>query len=123
ICVGYNVPKMLVMPYSQQGGTVTRADLDICTAAFREDFELVRELCECVYAWQGQWELKFDTSFTGENRAAALARMSLGHKRTEQDWRAIHSSWVMDAVKPDDAHICLIKPPRAPNVDIGYTAK
>ena len=29
----------------------------------------------------------------------------------------------MDGKVPSDAHVCLIRPPRAPNVDIGYTAK
>lgn len=90
ICMGYNVPKLLVMPYSLQG-TVTRADLDVCANAFREDFELIREICEEVYEYHGQWTLDRDTTFKAE--------------------------------PPDDAHACLIRPPRAPNVDIGYTAK
>ena len=118
ICIGYNVPKMLVMPYSLQG-TVTRADLDICTAAFREDYELIRELCECVYRWQSGWENNYNTKFTPQ---AHLARIE-SRRDKEGISRAENSRWVMDAKIPDDAHVCLIRPPRAPNVDIGYTAK
>jgi hypothetical protein len=121
ICVGYNVPKMLVMPYSLQG-TVTRADLDICTAAFREDFELIKELCERVYAWQGKWDAESNLSFTGEKRLKALRNGSTAIAK-EMLAHAEKSAWVLDAKTPDDAHVCLIRPPRAPNVDIGYTAK
>jgi hypothetical protein len=121
ICVGYKVPKMLVMPYSLQG-TVTRADLDICTAAFRQDFELLRELCEMVYCWQGEWDTKSNTNFSGAKQLKKL-KQSSSRASAEILSRAQKSKWVMDAVMPDDAHICLIRPPRAPNVDIGYTAK
>jgi Phage portal protein, lambda family len=123
ICVGYKVPKMLVMPYSLQG-TVTRADLDICTAAFRQDFELLRELCETVYAWQGEWDIKSNLNLSGAKYKNALAQISADNIETrERKARAERSRWVMDAKTPDDAHVCLIRPPRAPNVDIGYTAK
>ena len=124
ICIAWKVPKMLVMPYSLQG-TVTRADLDICTAAFRQDFELIRELCEIIFAWQGEWDLKSNLNFTGEKRLKALKNFH-GEMSGEQKQvmaRAQRSAWVMDAATPDDAHVCLIRPPRPPNVDIGYTAK
>lgn len=111
ICVAYNVPKMLVMPYSLQG-TVTRADLDICTASFREDFEIVRELCETVYEWQGKWANDYDTDFKPEKYQNVLKPEVFARSR-----------WVQDKLNPLDAHTCLIRPPRAPNVDIGYTAK
>lgn len=91
ICMGYNVPKMLVMPYSLQG-TVTRADLDICGFGFgRENYEIIAELEREVYEWQTEWAVKFDRTIDGE---------------TPQDYTAV-----------------VIRPPRAPNVDIGYTAK
>ncbi|HYV26565.1 MAG TPA: phage portal protein, partial [Candidatus Eisenbacteria bacterium] len=91
ICIGYNVPKMLVMPYSLQG-TVTRADLDICSFGFgREHFEIVRELLEEVYAWQTQWAVDYDRSLDGDT--------------------------------PEDFLCVFIRPPRPPNVDVGYTAK
>ena len=54
---------MLVMPYSLQG-TVTRADLDICTAALSAwEFELIRELCETIYEWQGKWDVNSKPEF------------------------------------------------------------
>jgi hypothetical protein len=91
ICMGYNVPKMLVMPYSLQG-TVTRADLDICGFGFgRENYEIIAELLREVYEWQTEWAVKFDRTIDGE---------------TPQDYTAV-----------------VIRAPRAPNVDIGYTAK
>ena len=111
ICVGYNVPKMLVMPYSLQG-TVTRADLDICTAAFREDYEIIRELCETVYAWQGTWENKFNTKFTGAHYKSSIQNIHLPINRERLE-RAEKSRWVMDAKVPEDASVCLIRPPRA----------
>jgi Phage portal protein, lambda family len=122
ICIGYNVPKMLVMPYSLQG-TVTRADLDICTAAFREEFELIRELCETIYEWQGNWDLGSNLKFTPQNRKEAIDCYGFSTKGRELKARGYASMWVMDAKVPTDAHVCLIRPPRAPNVDIGYTAK
>jgi Phage portal protein, lambda family len=146
ICMGYNVPKLLVMPYSLQG-TVTRADLDVCANAFREDFEMLREIVEEIYEWQGQWDLQYNTSFTGALWIEIVAKASQGlftakPLPTEKDFRdtyegmsrmratwlmrkehADNSPWVQDALIPEDAHTCLIRPPRAPNVDIGYTAK
>jgi hypothetical protein len=91
ICMGYNVPKMLVMPYSLQG-TVTRADLDICGYGFgQENYEIVAELLRDVYEWQSCWAKDYDRSLDG-------------------DW-------------PVDFTEVFIRPPRKPNVDIGYTAK
>jgi hypothetical protein len=91
ICIGYNVPKILVMPYSLQG-TVTRADLDICSFGFgREHFEIIAELLKEVYEWQTQWAIDYDRSLDGE--------------------------------APEDPIAVVIRPPRAPNVDVGYTAK
>lgn len=90
ICCAYNVPKLLVVPYSLQG-TVTRADLDICANAFRANFELIAWALQQVYEWQSQWAIRYDRS--------------------------------MDGKTPDDYLECIIRPPRGPNVDIGYTAK
>ena len=86
ICCGYNVPKLLVTPYSLQG-TVTRADLDICTNAFREDFEIIRWVVEQIYQWQTKWSVEFDRA--------------------------------MDGKPPADYLENVIRPPRAPNVDVG----
>ena len=91
ICVGYGVPKMLVMPYSLQG-TVTRADLDICGYGFgQENYEIIAELLRDIYEWQSQWAKDYDRTMDGE--------------------------W------PEDYAAVFIRPPRKPNVDIGYTAK
>lgn len=91
VCCGYNVPKLLVLPYSLQG-TVTRADLDVCTNAFRANFEVIAYAVRALYEWHTEWSVKFE-------RAS------------------------MDGVTtPPDYLKCIIRPPRAPNVDIGYTA-
>ncbi len=90
ICCAYNVPKLLVMPYSLQG-TVTRADLDVCAGAFRANFEIIAEAIREIYEWQTIWAVRFDRA--------------------------------MDGSKPEDYTAVVIRPPRAPNVDIGYTAK
>jgi hypothetical protein len=90
ICAGYNVPKLLVFPFSLQG-TVTRADLDVCANAFRSDFEIIASIVREIYEWQTSWALKYD----------------LGQ----------------DGAVPANPLCCVIRPPRAPNVDIGYTAK
>ncbi len=90
ICIGYNVPKLLVVPYSLQG-TVTRADLDVCATAFRADFEIIASIVREIYEWQTQWAVKFDPGMDGKRPANYLG--------------------------------CVIRPPRAPNVDIGYTAQ
>lgn len=91
ICTGYNIPKMLVMPYSLQG-TVTRADLDISGYGFgQENYEIIAELLREIYEWQSQWALNYDLTMDGE--------------------------W------PEDFNAVFIRPPRKPNVDIGYTAK
>lgn len=89
ICIGYNVPKLLVVPYSLQG-TVTRADLDVCSTAFRGDFEIIRSIVREIYEWQTEWAVKFDRGLDGK--------------------------------RPANYVTCEIRPPRAPNVDIGYTA-
>jgi len=65
ICCSYNVPKLLVVPYSLQG-TVTRADLDICANAFRANFEVIARMVREVYEWQTQWAIDFDKSLDGE---------------------------------------------------------
>jgi capsid protein len=90
ICAGYNVPKLLVFPFSLQG-TVTRADLDVCANAFRSDFEIIASIVREIYEWQSQWAIRFDRS--------------------------------LDGTVPANPLQCVIRPPRAPNVDIGYTAK
>lgn len=91
ICLGYNIPKMLVMPYSLQG-TVTRADLDISSYGFgQENYEIIAELLTEGYEWQSAWAKDYDRSLDGE--------------------------W------PEDFAAVFIRPPRKPNVDIGYTAK
>ncbi len=90
ICAGYNVPKLLVFPFSLQG-TVTRADLDVCANAFRADFEMISSIVREIYEWQTTWAIKYDRS--------------------------------MDGQKPEEPLGCVIRPPRSPNVDIGYTAK
>jgi hypothetical protein len=91
ICIGYNVPKLLVMPYSLQG-TVTRADLDVSGFGFgRENYEIIAELLRDVYEWQTEWAVNYDRSLDGDT--------------------------------PEDYSDIVIRPPRAPNVDIGYTAK
>jgi capsid protein len=89
ICCGYNVPKLLVVPYSLQG-TVTRADLDICANAFRLYFEILKDVITQLYEWQSEWAIRFDRG--------------------------------LDGVAPLNYNLCEIQPPRAPNVDIGYTA-
>lgn len=88
ICTAYNVPKMLVMPYSLQG-TVTRADLEVSSNAFKSDFEIIKEILEELYEWQTNWAVQFDASLK---------------------------------TKPEDWQFCAIRPPRAPNVDVGYNA-
>lgn len=89
ICIGYNVPKLLVVPYSLQG-TVTRADLDVCSTAFRGDFEIIAAVVREIYEWQSGWAVKFDRALDGK--------------------------------VPANFSSCVIRPPRAPNVDVGYTA-
>jgi hypothetical protein len=57
ICIAYNVPKLLVLPYSLQG-TVTRADLAVARDAFRTDFELVASVAREIYVWWSERDLK-----------------------------------------------------------------
>jgi capsid protein len=89
ICCGYNVPKLLVVPYSLQG-TVTRADLDVCTGAFRANFEIIASLLREIYEWQTEWAVRYDSTMRGK--------------------------------PPEQYTAVVIRPPRAPNVDIGYRA-
>lgn len=89
ICAGYNVPKLLVFPYSLQG-TAIRADLDVCTGGFCVNFELIRLALQRIYRWQTSWAVRFDRS--------------------------------MDGRIPTDPLSVVIRPPRPPNVDIGYSA-
>lgn len=65
VCVAYNVPKLLVMPYSIQG-TVTRLDAAVARDAFRTDFEVVASaLCE-IYEWWSGLDLKFNRENYGK---------------------------------------------------------
>ena len=57
ICIAYNVPKLLVLPYSLQG-TVTRADLAVARDAFRTDFEIVSSVLRDIYCWWSARDLK-----------------------------------------------------------------
>jgi hypothetical protein len=57
ICMGLNVPRLLVAPYSLQG-TVTRADLAVARDAFRRDFELVAAVLREVYEWWSARDIK-----------------------------------------------------------------
>ncbi len=86
ICLAYNRPKLLVMPFSLQG-TVTRADLDVAAGAFRADFEIVAAVVKEIYQWRTAWAVQFDRSLDGK--------------------------------PPEDCLEVYIRPPRAPNVDIG----
>ena len=92
VCMAYEQPKLLVMPYSLQG-TVTRADLDVCAGSYRFKFEIVKDMLQTVYEWKTQWDADYNTKdFPQENL-------------------------------PQDYLASFIRPPRSPNVDIGYTAK
>lgn len=92
ICCGYNQPKLLVMPYSIQG-TVTRADLEVCKGAYRVNFEVLKYCARLVYEYRTKWAAKYDRSF------APLAIST-----------------------PKDYLNCVIRPPRAPDVDVGRNA-
>ncbi len=98
ICCGYNVPKLLVVPYSLQG-TVTRADLDVCTSAFRFNFEVIASALREVYEWQTEWSVRYDREFLAELGRASISNATPPH------YLAV-----------------VIRPPRPPNVDIGYNA-
>lgn len=90
ICNGYNVPRLLVFPYSLQG-TVVRMDVDVCGGAFRANFEVIASALRELYAWQTAWAIKYDRS--------------------------------LDGSEPNNCLECIIRPPRPPNADIGYTAQ
>jgi hypothetical protein len=59
ICMGCNVPRLLVAPYSLQG-TVTRADLAVARDAFRRDFELVASVLREIYEWWSERDIKYN---------------------------------------------------------------
>jgi hypothetical protein len=65
ICMGLNVPRLLVAPYSLQG-TVTRADLAVARDAFRRDFELVACVLRRIYEWWSARDVKFNTANYGK---------------------------------------------------------
>jgi capsid protein len=65
ICAAYNIPKLMVAPYSLQG-TVTRADLDICANGFRTNFEVVKKGLLSIYNWHGEWARNYDRSMDGD---------------------------------------------------------
>jgi capsid protein len=98
ICCSYNVPKLLVVPYSLQG-TVTRADLDVCSNAFRFNFEIIAAALRDIYEWQTDWTVRFDLEFRKDLMAAS----------------------VVNSTPPQHLAV-VIRPPRPPNVDIGYNA-
>lgn len=65
ICMGYNVPRLLVAPYSLQG-TVTRADLSVARDAFRRDFQLVSEVLQEIYEWWSERDVKYNPDNFGK---------------------------------------------------------
>ncbi len=65
ICMGLNVPRLLVAPYSLQG-TVTRADLAVARDAFRRDFELVADALRQIYTWWSERDVRHNTSNYGK---------------------------------------------------------
>ena len=65
ICMGLNVPRLLVAPYSLQG-TVTRADLAVARDAFRRDFQLVAEVLREIYEWWSERDVKFSAANYGK---------------------------------------------------------
>jgi heme oxygenase len=66
ICMGYNVPRLLVAPYSLQG-TVTRADLAVARDAFRRDFELVAAVLQEIYEWWSERDTRHNTANYGRD--------------------------------------------------------
>jgi hypothetical protein len=64
ICMGFNVPRLLVAPYSLQG-TVTRADLAVARDAFRRDFELVADVLRNIYEWWSERDVKHNSANYG----------------------------------------------------------
>jgi len=93
ICANYNVPVMIAFPHAaaKASGPAIRAELDICSNAFRVNFEIVAEALRELYEWQGEWAKDYDL--------------------------------MQDGACPPDYFACVIRPPRSPNVDIGYTAR
>lgn len=70
ICMGFNIPRLLVAPYSLQG-TVTRADLAVARDAFRRDFQLVSEALRDIYEWWSDRDVKHNTANFGKNSVPA----------------------------------------------------
>lgn len=69
ICMGCNVPRLLVAPYSLQG-TVTRADLAVARDAFRRDFELIASVLREIYEWWSERDIKYNpTNFKAKTPA------------------------------------------------------
>jgi hypothetical protein len=66
ICMGYNVPRLLVAPYSLQG-TVTRADLAVARDAFRRDFELVAAVLQEIYEWWSERNVRHNPALYGKS--------------------------------------------------------
>mgnify|MGYP000373107337 CR=1 FL=1 len=98
ICCAYNTPKLLVMPFSLQG-TVTRADLDVCSNAFRFNFEVIAQTLRDIYEWQAEWAVKYDLEFRKALWAASVSNSA-----------------------PPDYQCVVVRPPRPPDVDVGYNA-
>jgi hypothetical protein len=65
ICMGLNVPRLLVAPYSLQG-TVTRADLAVARDAFRRDFELVAAVLREIYEWWSERDVRHNPANYGK---------------------------------------------------------
>ena len=65
ICMGYNVPRLLVAPYSLQG-TVTRADLAVARDAFRRDYELVAAVLLEIYQWWSERDVRHNPANYGQ---------------------------------------------------------
>ena len=85
VCVGWGISKQLVFPESMQG-TVTRADLDVCSAYFKSRFSVL----------SGHWTRVY---------------------RNHIDWARRNEIELSDA--PADWWRVNVRPPRAPNVDVG----
>jgi len=65
ICMGLNVPRLLVAPYSLQG-TVTRADLAVARDAFRRDYEIVSAVLREIYEWWGERDVRHNPANYGK---------------------------------------------------------
>ena len=92
ICAGVCISKLLVMPYSIQG-TVARADLDVCAAAFRARSAVMQAAVKQVFFWVIGWAEKYD-------------RLVL-----------------TGGYKFDGHDDVTVRAPRSPNVDVGRNSK